>query len=129
MPLSIDVILENKVIGPAIRRRGEEIAQRAKEEGLEQGMQQGRPQGEVAMPRRLLESRFGPLPATVETRLQGAWVEVGRHRRSCFRRHYRRRGVSIGLAARVEKRKTPLANARGSVDAMSYGAANARDPV
>ncbi|MFN7937750.1 MAG: hypothetical protein U0R19_30760 [Bryobacteraceae bacterium] len=33
------------------------------------------------------------------------------------------------LAACVEKRKTPLADARGSVDSTGYGGANARDPV
>ena len=40
--------------------------------GLEQGLQQGVLKGEAKVVQRLLQRRFGPLPAWVEERLQGA---------------------------------------------------------
>lgn len=71
MPLSIDVILNNKVLGPAFRRHIEEGEQK----GVEKGLKQGRQEGEVLMLRRFLESRFGPLPAQHALHLKGASEE------------------------------------------------------
>ncbi len=42
------------------------------ERGLEQGLEKGLLKGEAKMVRRLLQRRFGPLPAWVEERLQTA---------------------------------------------------------
>ena len=52
MPLEIN-LLENTVIGPALRQ------------GMEQGMQEGR----LSIIRRMLTHRFGQLPEWVEPRL------------------------------------------------------------
>jgi hypothetical protein len=60
MPILND-IMDHEVIGPAIRQ------------GLEQGKQEGRQEGKqeeaVAMLRRLMTKRFGPLPRSVEDHL------------------------------------------------------------
>jgi predicted transposase YdaD len=64
MPILND-ILDHEVIGPAIlqgRREG-------RQEGLQEGRQEGRQEGLQAVTRRLLEKRFGQIPAWVETRL------------------------------------------------------------
>jgi hypothetical protein len=50
MPVYID-LAENKVLGPAYRK------------GREEGRQKGRQDGEIAILRRLIEARFGRLPA------------------------------------------------------------------
>lgn len=64
MPLTID-IMENKVIGPAIRQ--------GIEQGLAQGREEGREEGRRDEARRLfrhfLEKRFGKLPAWAESHL------------------------------------------------------------
>jgi hypothetical protein len=52
MPLYID-IMENKVLGPAYKR----------------GLEEGEVKGELTILRRLVEKRFGPLPAWAEERL------------------------------------------------------------
>ncbi|MBS1826545.1 MAG: DUF4351 domain-containing protein [Acidobacteria bacterium] len=76
MPLSFDVVMKNKVLGPMVRRKLAEQRQRAmesgREEGLEEGMEKGRQEGELAMLRRYLESRFGPIPTEVEQKLAKA---------------------------------------------------------
>ena len=57
MPLIID-LMENDLLGPAIRKGIEEgLAQ-----GLEKGREEGRAAGEQLLLRRLIEKRFGPLP-------------------------------------------------------------------
>ncbi|MFN7937022.1 MAG: hypothetical protein U0R19_27110 [Bryobacteraceae bacterium] len=86
MPLSIDVILNNKVLGPAFMKKvREEAALQAKEsvrvaeakarvearvEGLLEGRVEGRVEGEMNVLRWMLEGRFGPLSADAETRLR-----------------------------------------------------------
>jgi flagellar biosynthesis/type III secretory pathway protein FliH len=75
MPLSIDVILNNKVLGPAFRRHIEEGHQQGVQLGLQEGLKEGRKEGEVLMLRRFLESRFGPLPAQHALHLKGASEE------------------------------------------------------
>lgn len=100
MPIHIDVILKNKVLGPAFRRRlkeesliaaeaaSKEARERALREGrqeglqtgrqeglqtgLQEGRQEGRQEGESSLLRRLLEFKFGPLPADVELAIQSA---------------------------------------------------------
>lgn len=75
MPLSIDVILNNKV-GPAFRRKIEESLQQGEVKGELRGRQEGRiegrQEGEVAMLRRYLERRFGKLPLKYAKRLRCA---------------------------------------------------------
>jgi predicted transposase YdaD len=56
MPLEIN-LLENTVIGPALRQ------------GMEQGMKQGMQEGRLSIIRRMLTHRFGQLPEWVEPRL------------------------------------------------------------
>jgi predicted transposase YdaD len=56
MPILND-IMDHEVIGPAIRK------------GIQQGLEQGREEGRQAMLRRLLEKRFGSIPAWIEPRL------------------------------------------------------------
>ena len=60
MPMTID-IMENQIIGPAIRQ--------GIEQGLEQGREQGREEGERKLLRHLIEKRFGPLPDWANARL------------------------------------------------------------
>jgi predicted transposase YdaD len=43
-----------------------------KQQGLEQGRQEGKHLGEASLLRRLLDRRFGPLPAWVDERLAQA---------------------------------------------------------
>jgi len=62
MPVLID-IMENEVLGREYKR------------GLEQGIEKGKLEGEVALLRRFLEKRFGPLPASAEQRLSEASLE------------------------------------------------------
>lgn len=80
MPLSIDVILNNTVLGPAFRRHLEEGHEKGLLEGREKGLREGRMEGrmeglregELTILRRLLQSRFGPLSPAVEQRLQSS---------------------------------------------------------
>lgn len=56
-------LLENKVLGPAIRQ------------GLEQGRSQGRAEALVSLLQKRLVKRFGPLPAWAQTKLTAASSE------------------------------------------------------
>jgi hypothetical protein len=56
MPI-LDDIMNHDVIGPAIRK------------GIKQGMKQGVQQGELTILRRMIDKRFGSLPAWVDERL------------------------------------------------------------
>jgi predicted transposase YdaD len=56
MPITAD-IMDNDIIGPAIRQ------------GLQQGRQEGRQEGELTILRRLMIKRFGPLPPWADDRL------------------------------------------------------------
>jgi predicted transposase YdaD len=60
MPIMHD-ILDHEVIGPAIKK--------GLQEGRQQGLQEGRQQEGISMLRRLIEKRFGPLPASAEEHL------------------------------------------------------------
>ena len=60
MPIVID-LMENDIVGPAIRRG---LAQ-----GLEQGLKQGQTEGEQRVLRLQIEKRFGPIPDWANTRL------------------------------------------------------------
>jgi predicted transposase YdaD len=70
MPLEIN-ILENEVLGPVFKKGLEkgrkegrkEGREEGREVGLQQGEQKGRQEGELAILRRLMEKRFGALPA------------------------------------------------------------------
>jgi hypothetical protein len=62
MPIYID-ILENKVLG------------RERKKGIQEGRQEGRQEGELTILRRLIERRFGTLPAWAEQRLGAASTE------------------------------------------------------
>lgn len=57
-------LMENKILGPAIRR------------GLEQGLEQGRSQGRAELLKELLEARFGGLPPWVDAKIAGASPEA-----------------------------------------------------
>lgn len=71
MPIHID-ILENKVLGREFKKGLTE----GREQGREQGRQQGRQQGELAILRRLIETRFGAMPPWATQRLAGASTEL-----------------------------------------------------
>ena len=60
MPVYID-LRENEVLGPPYMR--------GLREGEEKGQKQGEKQGEIKILRRLIEKRFGALPAWAEERL------------------------------------------------------------
>lgn len=60
MPILND-ILDHDVIGPEYRR--------GLREGIQQGIEQGVQQGELKVSRRLIEKRFGTMPAWAEERL------------------------------------------------------------
>jgi glycosyltransferase A (GT-A) superfamily protein (DUF2064 family) len=64
MPILND-IMDHEVIGPAIRKGIQQGLEQGREEGLEQGQQLGRQK----VVRRLLQKRFGSVPAWVEPRL------------------------------------------------------------
>jgi predicted transposase YdaD len=64
MPI-LDDIVDHEVIGPAIlqgRREG-------RQEGRQEGLQEGRQEGRLEMLRHQLEKRFGPIPASIDSRL------------------------------------------------------------
>jgi predicted transposase YdaD len=65
MPILID-IMDNPVLGREIRR-GIEIG---RAEGLQQGLQEGLHVGELKLLSRLVEKRFGPIPAWARKSLQ-----------------------------------------------------------
>ena len=81
MPLNID-IMQNKVLGPAIRRGIEEGHKKGLEEGIEQGIERGIEQGlekgleqgiEQAyrdILRLQIETRFGPIPGWAHRKLR-----------------------------------------------------------
>ncbi len=62
MPIQIN-LLENEVLGPLIRKKVRE--------GVQQGVREGVRKGELALLSRLIEKRFGPLPASASKRLAG----------------------------------------------------------
>lgn len=66
MPILND-IMDHKVLGREYKR--------GRAEGIEEGRQDGVQQGELRILRRLLEKRFGPIPAWVEERLGGQSAE------------------------------------------------------
>jgi len=77
MPIMHD-ILDHEIIGPAIKQGIQEGIQQGRQLGLEQGLQQGMQQEGLSILRRLIEKRFGPLPASAEdhlTRLSVAELE------------------------------------------------------
>lgn len=68
MPIIIDV-MENDIIGPAIRKGLEQGREQGLEQGLEQGREQGLKLGEQKLLRRQIEKRFGPLPEWADAHL------------------------------------------------------------
>jgi hypothetical protein len=66
VPVIID-ILENKVLGREYKR--------GLGEGLEKGLERGRKQANKALLSRLIEERFGPIPAAIDQRLRRASSE------------------------------------------------------
>ena len=64
MPIIID-LMENQIIGPAIRKGLEQGLQ----EGRQKGRQEGRQEGEQRFLRLLMEKRFGPLPSWAAAKL------------------------------------------------------------
>lgn len=56
MPIHID-ILENKVLGPRLRK------------AMQEGREEGREEGEMAVLRRLIQKRFGPVPKWASKKL------------------------------------------------------------
>jgi predicted transposase YdaD len=64
-------LMENKILGPAIRKGLEQ----GLEQGLEKGREQGREQGSRALFHDVLEGRFGKLPSWAESKLASATPE------------------------------------------------------
>lgn len=62
-------IMENKILGPAIRQGLEQGRQLGREEGREEGRQEGRTSERRELLRDLLQDRFGPLPSWAEAKL------------------------------------------------------------
>ena len=60
-------VMENKILGPAIRM--------SLEQGLEQSREKGRIQGKQELFRDLLIEKFGPLPEWASQRLKSATAE------------------------------------------------------
>jgi predicted transposase YdaD len=64
MPIVID-IMENQIIGPAIRKGlemgREEGREKGREEGRQEGREEGLAEGEQRLLRRQIEKRFGPI--------------------------------------------------------------------
>ncbi len=65
-------IMENKVLGPAIRRGLRQGMQRGLEKGMQKGEQLGLQRGRVQIVSAILEDRFGPLPASIAAKLETA---------------------------------------------------------
>ncbi len=65
MPVIID-IMQNRVLGPAIRKALKQGRKQGREEGVKEGREEGRQEGvkdgELNLLTRQLEKRFGPLP-------------------------------------------------------------------
>jgi hypothetical protein len=68
MPIMHD-ILDHEIIGPAIKQGIQEGILQGRQLGLQLGLQQGMQQEGISILRRLIEKRFGPLPASAEDRL------------------------------------------------------------
>ena len=64
MPIIVD-LMENDIIGPAIRKGLE----KGLEQGLEQGRVEGRAAGEQQLLRRMIEKRFGTIPDWANAKL------------------------------------------------------------
>jgi predicted transposase YdaD len=69
-------IMENKVLGPAIRKGLEQGRQLGRQEGREEGREEGRALERRELLRDLLEDRFGKLPAWAETKIAAAAPET-----------------------------------------------------
>jgi hypothetical protein len=67
MPVTSFDIMDNEVLGPAIRK--------GIEQGIEQGLQKGVHKGETKILRIMLEKRFGRLPVWVKERLKKCTVQ------------------------------------------------------
>jgi flagellar biosynthesis/type III secretory pathway protein FliH len=65
MPI-LDDIMDHDLLGPALRRG----MQQGLEQGLEQGRVEGRMEGEQTVVMRLIEKRFGSVPAWARQRLE-----------------------------------------------------------
>jgi len=76
MPIELD-IRDHPIFGPPIRKAERKVRREAWQKGMEEGRQEGRQEGEqkgrqhgeLAILRRQLEKRFGPIPKPVERRL------------------------------------------------------------
>jgi predicted transposase YdaD len=66
MPVLND-ILDHQVIGPAIQQGRQQGRLEGRQEALQEGLQKGR----LGVVRRLIEKRFGPIQASIGTRLAG----------------------------------------------------------
>ena len=66
MPLVID-IMENQIIGPAIRK--------GLAEGLEKGRKEGLEQGEQKLLRQQMKKRFGPIPEWADAKLSSLPID------------------------------------------------------
>jgi flagellar biosynthesis/type III secretory pathway protein FliH len=77
MPLLND-ILENKVLGREFKRGLQEGRDEGREEGRQEGREEGREEGArseaMTVLRRLIEKRFGTIPAWAEERLSAPSV-------------------------------------------------------
>ncbi len=60
MPIIVDV-MQNKILGPEIRK--------ALKQGRKEGVREGREQGQLTLLTRMIEARFGPLPHWAKRRL------------------------------------------------------------
>ena len=69
-------LLENKVLGPAIRQGLEQGRVEGRMEGRVEGRVEGRMEGMAHLLESLLEKRFGPLPAWAKSRIQSASVQT-----------------------------------------------------
>lgn len=73
-------VMENKILGPAIRQGLEQGRQLGREEGREEGRQEGRQEGRAAerheLLRDLMQDRFGKLPSWAESKLESASLET-----------------------------------------------------
>ena len=68
MPIDAD-IRKHEVIGPWIRDARQEGVQEGLREGLQEGHRTGRQEGERTIVQRMIEKRFGPLPAWAKRKL------------------------------------------------------------
>jgi predicted transposase YdaD len=68
MPIMHD-IMDHEIIGPAIKKGIQQGIQEGLQQGIQEGLQQGMQQEGRSILHRLIEKRFGPLPAWAEDRL------------------------------------------------------------